>query len=214
MSKITAQQIVTNLLEYGATDDWQPQPNEHEWLRGKNLLTPLSKDASFTGQRPGEEAITNMTTCPHCNLEFDYSALPEIAMGAVACPGCEETVSKQADQPSALSKMTAPSRFQWKPPTTESSNRWSDDPEMSSVDSGMGGGELPLRREAGTYQYSGLPSKGSMPSDPEAMIQRDPLWRDRTASFPDTLSLMKAYLADPNGNPQIKHSLQRMLPKD
>ena len=59
-----------------------------------------------------------------------------------------------------------------------------------------------------------FPRETNRAQDPEAMIARDPLWREKTAQYPDTLSLMRAYLADPSANPEIKRWVNLMLPKE
>ena len=84
---------------------------------------------------------------------------------------------------------------------------------MSSVDSGMGG-ELPLTRRVRRHHADEFPRETNRAQDPEAMIARDPLWREKTAQYPDTLSLMRAYLADPSANPEIKRWVNLMLPKE
>jgi hypothetical protein len=103
----------------------------------------------------------------------------------------------------------------------EASRPWSDKPAMSATDSGMGGGELPLHRGSHVenpsllFQYRNDPfSRGLSVRDPEARINSDPRWAGKTGAYPDTLSLMRAYLADPLADPKIAGTIRELMPKE
>jgi HK97 family phage portal protein len=90
-----------NLQEVGANE---PLPGEgapgapasgtaeaeksNPFARLGNLLGNIQQPTSNNQQRKPD----TKTGCPHCHFEFDSAAQPEIAMGAVACPQCGETV--------------------------------------------------------------------------------------------------------------------------
>ena len=184
---------------------------EARWLKVEprfraQMNTPRAKQRSrFMWKPPTTEALIQELGGFYCFTCKEPTTVKEGEGGKNVCAKCgaEINYSKYGKNPVPKAE-----------PKTESSRAWSSQPPQSATDSGMGGGDLPLRREVGTYHPGDFPSKGFVASDPEAMIQRDPLWRSKTAQFADTMSLMRAYLEDPNANPQIKHAIEMMLPKE
>ncbi|MEY2656132.1 MAG: hypothetical protein RLZZ524_3160, partial [Pseudomonadota bacterium] len=76
--------------------------------RYKDQLKPFLSRYSAA---PVNQLANSDATCSHCGKTFDYSAQPEVAMGAVACPHCGGTCTQSdciENQPAAAEPEAEP----------------------------------------------------------------------------------------------------------